>query len=275
MSMLDFNKKYNSTNGKYSPGTNGLTGFKAWECYMLLKYGNPNSYGLGGSSEYIIELPLYPEEVTESISASWSTQKLLGRSSPIAAYANTDLKNVSFSLDLHRDLLTGSFSHTAETLKNVGASIRGQAAGNQKQSQKGPFDTRTWYININKLLQMSCYPQYTEAGLIPPTTYFIFGQMILKGFVESYSTSWKKPIINTFYAWNTVTIQMSCYPDTIISAFDMINGSGAQSTQNTYNTKYPAGSAINSDVMKRNWTRTNARSERGSDTPGGQILDTH
>ena len=278
---LNFAGKYNSYQNSYSAGTNGLTGFQAWECYMLLKYGHADSYGLAGDSEYLIELPLYPEEVTESISATWSKQNILGRSSALAAYANTELKNVNFSLDLHRDFLTGSFSHTAKTLSDIGGNLANQAAGYQRQSDKGPFDTRTWYININKMLQMSCYPQYTTAGLMPPTTYFIFGQMILKGFVESYSTTWKKPIINTFYGWNSVTIQMSCYPDSIISASDMISGTGATSTQNTYNTLYPANKALNSNVMTRTFRkddreRSNARTNSAlyGGTPGGQVIDT-
>ena len=28
------------------PGYNGITGFKKWECYMLVKYGHANSFGL-------------------------------------------------------------------------------------------------------------------------------------------------------------------------------------------------------------------------------------
>lgn len=251
--------------------SNGISGFRKWECYMLLKYGHNGTYGLASDKEYLIELPIYPNEVSESISANWGDQKVLGRSSKLSAYANTELKSVSFSLDLHRDFLTGSFSHDQNTLYNSGGYQSRQAAGLQVQSSRGPFDTRTWYININKMLQMSCYPQYTENGLIPPTTYFIFGQMILKGFVRSYQTSWKKPIINSFYGWNSVNIQMDCYPDTIIGANEMISGDGAASTQNTYNTKYPDSSVSRSDVMTRFRDRYNARTDRSL---GGSSRDT-
>lgn len=276
-----FTDKYNS-HYKGKDGSNGLTGFKTWECYMLIKYGYKDSFNLSGKKQYLIELPLYPEQVTESISTNWNTQPILGRSSPIAAYAGTDLKRVNFDLDLHRDFLTGSYSLTSDAMMAVGGQPHLQAAGNQKQSGTGPFDTRAWYVNINKMLQMACYPQYTDAGLIPPTTYFIFGQMILKGFVDNYSTTWKKPIINTFYGWNSVSIQMSCYPDTIISAHEMIEGtelasggisSGATSTQNTYNTPFPGRGTTNADVMDRNFNRSNFRASTAG-TPGGNILDT-
>lgn len=280
MATYDAIQHYSNTG--YSQHNNGIIGFKEWECYMLLKYGHSGNYGVSGDMEYLIELPIYPNEVSESISANWSQQPVLGRSAALSAYANTDLKSVSFSLDLHRDFLTGSMSLTYDELISTGpngvrGSLNRQAAGLQKQSESGPFNTRSWYISINKMLQMSCYPQYTNNGLIPPTTYFIFGQMILKGFVTSYQTSWKKPIINTFYGWNTVQIQMQCYPDTIISAYDMIknSGGGNASTQNTYNTRFPDGRVRNNDVMTRSDTtyRSNARSIAGS-TPGGQVIDT-
>lgn len=263
--------RYNTfiQNGKKStPGSNGYTGFRQWECYMLLKYGKPNQFGVANDNEYLIELPIYPNQVQESINSDWSQQNILGRSSPLAAYSNTGLKSVSFELDLHRDLMTGSYSLTKNELDQIGGSQRNQSAGNQMQSPDGPFETRTWYVSMNKMLQMSCYPQYTNNGLVPPTTYFVFGQMILKGYVTSYSTSWKKPILNTFYGWNTVSINMQCYPDFIISARDFIMNTrsnskaiGTASTQNTYNTVFPTANAINSNVMTRSSTinRNNSR----------------
>lgn len=270
--VIDYNATYNNyiTNGP-QPGSNGLSGFKTWECYMLLKYGKYGTFGVGGKYEYLIELPLYPESVTEQISPRWSTEPILGRSAPISAYANTDLKSVNFSLELHRDFLTGSFSHTTTTLQNIGGSLSKQAAGYQKQTSDGPFDTRSWYVSINKMLQAACYPQYTDNGLIPPVTYFVFGQMILKGYLTNYQTTWQKPIINTFYGWNRVDLNMACFPDSIVSADSIISSSGAASTQNTYNTIFPNSSATKSNVMTRGYARQN---NRGSSSVGGNILDT-
>lgn len=258
----------------YGPcwGTNGIPGFKQFECYMLIKYGKPNKFGVGGDYEYLIEIPAYPEQVTESITPSWEKQDPLGRSSSIAAYAHTSLKTVNFDLDLHRDFLTGSYSLTSDVMWSIGGHPAYQSAGKQKQSPDGPFDTRTWYVSMNKMLQMACYPQYTSSGLIPPTTYFIFGQMILKGFVTSYSTTWKKPIINTFYGWNSVQITMDCYPDFVVSARDLIENYSSSSTQNTYNTNFPSIATVGANVIQRDnmRSRTNYRTD---DTVGGQVID--
>lgn len=283
--MINMYTAYSNSDNANSVGFNGIIGFQNWECYMLLKYGHNGDFSVSGQSQYLIELPIYPEQVTESISAGWSTQKVLGRSSPVAAYANTDLKTVNFNMDLHRDFLTGSFSLDCNSAKALGykgggkdVNDKSQLAGYQQQSAGGPFGTRTWYTNINKMLQMSCYPQYTSKGLIPPTTYFIFGQMILKGFVTAYQTEWKKPILNSFYGWNSVSITMDCYPDTIISANEMIERSdtdnrGNASTQNTYNTVFPSKIAEGSNVMTRRATndRVNAR---GANSLGGSIRTT-
>ena len=227
------------------------------------------SFGLGGQSEYLIELPMYPEQVTESINANWEEQQVLGRSSPLSAYSGTSLKSVSFELNLHRDFITGSHSLTKGELKDVarqnGKSTdldyiqQFQAAGRQYDYTDGWGKGREWYISANKMLQMSCYPQYTSAGAIPPTTYFVFGQMILKGYVESYSTTWKKPLLNTFYGWNSVSLSMKCYPDSVISAHEIITGNS--STQNTYNTEFPSTdvSGVNKSNVIGKWQRHNLR----------------
>ncbi len=270
--MTRYNTYFNTNKQESTPGTNGISGFKTWECYMLLKYGRPDTFNISGDYQYLIELPMYPEQVTESIGATWSTQSILGRSSPLSAYANTDLKSVNFSLELHRDFLTGSFSHNTETLEDIGGSVQyNQPAGYQVETPDGPFDTRTWYLSANKMLQMSCYPQYTDYGQIPPTTYFIFGQMILKGYVKSYSTTWQKPIINTFYAWNRVDITMDCYPDSIISARDLILNGSSSSTQNTYNTTFPNPTTENSNVMTR--PEMIRRQNFRNNSLGGNVMD--
>ena len=255
---------------------NGMGGFKQWECYMLVKYGSPGNFT--ADNEYLIELPIYPEQVTESINANWEEQTVLGRSSPLSAYSGTSLKSVSFELNLHRDFITGSYSLTDADLQSIAIDRRtdyntvkrNQAAGRQYDWGEGAFGGRDWYVSVNKMLQMACYPQYTGSGAIPPTTYFIFGQMILKGYVESYSTSWKKPILNTFYGWNTVNISMKCYPDSVIGGADIIGRSGAASTQNTYNTVFPTQAISNSNVFG-NYSRSN---NRGGGSLGGSVLDT-
>lgn len=65
---------------------------------------------------------------------------------------------------------------------------------------------------------------------------------------------------------------MYCYPDTIISAKDIIGNQGASSTQNTYNTMFPDSSASRSNVMNRSDIKRN--NLRGDSALGGNILQT-
>lgn len=269
---------FNSFRSGYGAGYNGLSGLKTWECYMLIKFGNQYDFGIAKDKEYLVKLPVYPEQVTESIGVKWANQDILGRSSPISAYGSTELKNVHFTLEFHRDLLTGSYSLDESNAIRLGyksgaSEDKSQLPGYQKEDDYGPFGTRTWYVNVNKMLQMACYPQYTDNGLIPPTTYFIFGQMILKGYVLNYSTTWKLPIINSFYSNNSVDINMDCYPDTIISAKDIIEGN--TSTQNTYNTKFPPSSTSSSDVDRRVYNGNIKRGNLRTDSSlGGTPIQT-
>lgn len=255
-------------------------GIKELECYCLLKFGNAN-FGAGGVNEYLLELPMYPENVTEGLEARWNSQSILGSSRDISAFAGTSLKNTNFSLTLHRDMLTYGYwddSGAADTNwaafgGNQNAAVMNQSnPGKQKDTISGYNGTRSWYVAVNRILQASCYAQYTKAGRIPPIMYFVFGQMILKGYVRSYSTTWKKPIINTFYGWNEVQISMECFPDNIISAHEIMIGSA--STQNTFNTLFPTESARNSVVYTRNYSRKNLRASNASTTLGGGIMDT-
>lgn len=257
-------------------------GIKELECYCLLKFGNAKDFGLGGKKEYLLELPMYPENVTEGLEARWSSQSILGRSADISAFAGTSLKSTNFSLTLHRDMLTYGYwddSGAGDTNWSAFGSNQNYAVmnqsnpGEQRDTSSGYNGTRSWYVAANRIFQAACYAQYTDAGRIPPIMYFVFGQMILKGYVRSYSTTWKKPIINTFYGWNEVQISMECFPDNVISAHEIIIGSA--STQNTFNTLFPTENARKSTTYTRNFDRPNLRSwnERGTSL-GGSTMDT-
>lgn len=53
----------------------------------------------------VIVLPTYPESVTDSMGASFSTTTPLGRSAPIYSYSSSGARTVGFTLNLHRDMM--------------------------------------------------------------------------------------------------------------------------------------------------------------------------
>lgn len=149
-------------------------------CYYILQYSE--------GSYYNINLPVYPDEISDNFSASWSTQQIVGRSSPISAYTGTDFRRVSFSVDLHRELLSESGNPT------------------------GKMET------LLRTLEKSVYPEYLSQGLMPPVATFRFGDFYARGYVESVSFTWKKPIINNQYMVAATSISMACYPKSVISS---------------------------------------------------------
>ena len=127
-------------------------GIKELECYCLLKFGNAKNFGVGKDREYLLELPMYPENVTEGLEARWSSQSILGSSRDISAFAGTSLKNTNFSLTLHRDMLTYGYwddSGASDTNwsafgANESYAIRNQSnPGSQKDTSSGYNGTRS------------------------------------------------------------------------------------------------------------------------------------
>lgn len=153
-------------------------------CYVIVQY-------IGSSNYYRRELPIYPDEISDSLSASWSTQQIVGRSSPIAAYIGTDFRKVSFSMELHRELLA------------------------EKGNPTGKMES------LIRVIEKSVYPEYLSQGLTPPITTFRFGDFYARGYVESVSNTWKKPIINDMYMIASMSISMCCYPKSVISASNL------------------------------------------------------
>ena len=148
------------------------------DCYVIVMFDTTEEYAY---------IPVYPDEIQDSLSASWSNSPIVGRSSPLAAYIGTNFRSVSFTLELHRELL-----------KNNGIE------------------------DIIQLLDKSVYPKYTSQGLIPPITIFRFGKFYAKGFVNSVNRTWKKPLdADGKYLYTPISIDMNCFPNSVIGADDL------------------------------------------------------
>lgn len=56
------------------------------------------------TNQFIL-LPTYPESISDSLSANFSSQSLLARSAPIYSYSNSGPRSLRISLHLHRDMM--------------------------------------------------------------------------------------------------------------------------------------------------------------------------
>lgn len=88
-------------------------------------YNEPVNYIYLYHTNKIIKLPTWPENMTDSSSASFQSSSPLGRSAPIWSYSNSGPRSIGFQFDLHRELLDqfngfepGRSMDTVDTLIN-------------------------------------------------------------------------------------------------------------------------------------------------------------
>lgn len=154
----------------------------------------------------IIKLPLYPDDISDGISASWQTQNILGRSSPVSSYMSTNYREVSFGFTLHRELLFDCNEYLNK-VKGKGRTERNKVYSHIALTEE-----------ILSILRLACYPVYVQNGLMSPVVCFRFGEFFCKGFLESVSYTWKKPIIDNKYMVCDVNIgPIHCYPKSVLA----------------------------------------------------------
>lgn len=121
-----------------------------------------------------ITIPVDPENITDSMSASWASSTPLSRSAPIYSYQNSGPRTVQFNFTLHRDLVK-------------------QFNPDWLTSEKGDVVDRL----INEL-EACVLPDYKEAGKIvnpPVVSVQIRDEIYIKGVIQSVGKSFKLPII--------------------------------------------------------------------------------
>ena len=137
------------TNSAVRAGSESIEVRENSNFYLAVSYAN---------SYKSVELPVCPDEISDSTTANFPLQSVIGSSSPFAAYVGTGAREISFSMTLHREM-----------------------PGNIE--------------NVLELLRASVYPKYTNSAVIPPVTRFVFGKFGVKGVVTNVNFTWKKPLI--------------------------------------------------------------------------------
>lgn len=151
------------------------------ECFMKVEHNEWNRVN-------IFALPCYPDSISESQNATWSTSSPLGRSSPISTFTGTGYRTFGLNFRLHREMCNGDEEYIDMLLVE---------------------------------LRRTVFPYYIEKGLMPPITTFQFGQFKCKGYVESVSFNWQKPIIDGYYQCCDVGLNFVDVPDKVFSAISL------------------------------------------------------
>lgn len=150
-----------------------LPGIKQYENFIMVQADQ-------SKSPVYAQLPCYPEELSDSQSANWSESNIIGRSSPISAYTSTGYRQVSFSIELHRELCDDLRLGENSSLEQV-----------------------------ERVVRRSVYPSYASGrGVAPPITTVKIGAFKARGYVTSYQFTWKKPIVDNKYQILSMSISM-------------------------------------------------------------------
>lgn len=130
-------------------------------------------------TEKTISFNVIPEEISESVDATWDTMDIRGRSAPYFGFSGNGARTVSYSITLHDDLCP-DLEKTVKDLKGL------------------------------------VYPKYLGSVVTPPYCYVKFGNMVnMYAIVNSVNVSWSGVIIgdnnktNAHYSTAEVSIEFS------------------------------------------------------------------
>lgn len=126
-----------------------------------------------------IYLPMYPDQVQDSMRVSFQETNALSRTAPVLSYNNSGPRTVQFNLSLHRDM----FNEVNMNYSNLKVKIGDD------------------YVDtMIKQLQAIALPKYqaTSKSVVPPMVAVRFGDDIfVKGVVNSQvAVTYKKPILS-------------------------------------------------------------------------------
>ena len=181
--MTGFNNDY-LLNGGWD-----VSNDERYNCYILLTPGIYHYDTKETEDNTLFVLPTYPDDVSDSVDAQWGTVPVLGRPVPVATFTGTGYRSVSFSFDVHREMLG-----------DTNVSVIEDFLFGIKQAVY-PSDIN---FEENKV-------EYT--GFVPRVATVKLGAFFVKGYITSVGHTWKKPLVyneeTKTYQYQLCTISMS------------------------------------------------------------------
>lgn len=153
-------------------------------CWVKLEFNGSSSI-----TPIKYSLPVYPEDITNSITTNYASYDIIGRSGQISAYNSTGDVTSSFSLHLHREI-------------NV--------TGSDVVTDRNNIDA------IVSLIEAAQYPAYDSSGFYAPIITYKFGDTVISGKQTSINTKWSGPKINGMYMNVVLTISVTNLPTQVL-----------------------------------------------------------
>jgi len=173
-----------------------------WRMLTENTYHNQSSVqvifpGSDVSSEKLI-IPVYPEQVNNSISTTYGGGSIVGRTGTFSAYENTSDITTNFSLHMHREAITTQYPKFDNGDNNL-------------------------VDKIVSLIESACYPLYTSNGTYTPIVIYRFGDTLIKGKQTSANSTWSGPKIQGKYMDVTINISVNNAASKILSYNDIVS----------------------------------------------------
>ena len=176
-------------------------------------------------TDKFIIIPEYPESITDNMGSSFNQTTALSRSAPVFTYANSGPRSVTFSLELHRDMVNDL---------NI-------TAGNTNLKSNVVSQTDDYVDILIKELQSIALPRYNvnNSAVVPPRVAVRFGnELFISGVVNTTVTcTYSKPILsNGKYARVSIHFTVSEYdPYDATSVSQLGSFRGITSANNIFN----------------------------------------
>ena len=151
-------------------------------------------------TDKFIIIPEYPETITDNMTSTFNQTTALSRSAPVFTYANSGPRSVTFSLELHRDMVNDL---------NI-------TAGNTNLKSNVVSQTDDYVDTLIKELQSIALPRYNvnNSAVVPPRVAVRFGnELFISGVVNTtVQCTYSKPILsNGKYAKVSIGFTISEY----------------------------------------------------------------
>ena len=153
----------------------------------------------GTNISHTLNLPVYPLDVTNSISTAYASYDIIGRPGQLSAYNSTGDMSTSFSLHMHRELKT--YGNSLADVNHID--------------------------KVVALIEAAQYPLFdtTGKGLYAPIVTYKFGDTQIVGKQTSVNTKWSGPKIEGKYMEVTMNITVVNVPKEILDYSHMFNSS--------------------------------------------------
>lgn len=120
-----------------------------------------------------MHFPCYPESISDTDTANYSAQNILGRSEPFQIYNNSGPRTVSVSFTMHREMVHNGYSYEAD------------------------YD---YVENLVNLLKSACYPNYGSSIAAVKVTLVVGKNTKITGIIGgNVNDNWSGPIIDGKY----------------------------------------------------------------------------